>query len=65
MASKNLFALACSSDQTEFEGFFMPFENTAGYLDMNFGGGVHTWVEEDEIPDEVKKRIIEFGKKMN
>jgi len=65
MAGKNLLALACSSDQTEYVGFFMPFENTAGYLDMKFGGGVHTWVEENELPDEVKKRIVEFSMKMS
>ena len=65
LAGKHLFALACSSDQTEYEGFFMPFELTAGYLDMNFGGSVHTWVEEDKLPEEVKRRLLEFGNLLN
>ena len=62
MADKQLFALACSSDQTEYEGFFMPFKNTAGYLNMKFGGSVHTWIENEKLPEEVKKRVVEFGK---
>jgi len=49
MEGKRLFALACSSDQTEYDGFFMPFENTAGYLEMKFGGSVHTWIEDDGL----------------
>ena len=65
MKGKSIFALACSSDEEEHEGFFMPFEKTAAYLNMNFGGSVHTWVEADELPEEVKRRLIDFGKKLN
>jgi len=64
MAGKNLFVVSCSSDATEYDGFFMPFENTAEYLEMNFGGKVHTWIEEDELPEVVKQRIMDLSKKM-
>ena len=62
LAGKHLFALACSSDSMEYDGFFMPFKMTAEYLDMNFGGDVHTWVEDDELPEEVKRRLLDFSK---
>ena len=64
MAKKNLFVLACSSDQTEYDCLFMPFEKTAEYLDMNFGGRVHTWIEEEEITKEVKLKVVDFAKKI-
>ena len=43
----------------------MPFEKTADYLEMKFGGSVHTWIEEDEIPEKVKKKLVDFSKKIN
>jgi len=62
MAGMKMLALCCSSDEKEFNEFFMPFEKTAGYLDMEYGGDVHTWVAENEIPKEVEKRLLNFCK---
>lgn len=60
LAGKKMFALCCSSDGEEHEGFFMPFEKTAAYLDMNYGGSVHTWIEANEIPKTVVLRLNQF-----
>jgi len=64
LAGKKMFALCCSSDGEEHEGFFMPFEKTAGYLKMFYGGDVHTWLEENKIPAEVENRLLDFCKKI-
>ena len=65
LAGKKLFALCCSSDEEKHEGFFMPFEKTAGYLDMVYGGEIHTWIEEEKITSEVKNKLIEFCEKIS
>ncbi|MEM1124588.1 MAG: NAD(P)H-dependent oxidoreductase [Bacteroidota bacterium] len=58
--NKKMYAVACSSDQVEYEGFFMPFEKTAAYLGMGYGGHLHTWVVVDKIPDELLFKIHKF-----
>ncbi|MFK7774262.1 MAG: flavodoxin family protein [Saprospiraceae bacterium] len=65
LAGKKLFALCCSSDEEEHEGFFMPFEKTAGYLDMIYGGNVHTYDVDEKIPEEVKNQLLDFCDKIN
>ncbi|MFT6320019.1 MAG: multimeric flavodoxin WrbA [Granulosicoccus sp.] len=64
LAGKKLFALCCSSDEEEHEGFFMPFEKTAGYLEMVYGGKVHTYVVDEKIPVEVQSRLVDFCNKI-
>lgn len=64
MAGKKMYALCCSSDQEEYEGFFMPFEKTAGYLDMDYGGHIHTWVEDNQIPEVVIDQLLKFCDKI-
>ena len=61
LAGKKMFAICCSSDEEEYDGFFMPFEKTAGYLDMQYGGNVHSWIENSNIPEAVLKRLIKFS----
>ncbi len=39
------------------DGFSMPFRESANYLGMTYLGDIHTWVENDEIPDLAKARI--------
>jgi len=43
----------------------VPFEESATYLDMKYGGDIHGWIQEQgEIPVEVKERINIFVKKV-
>lgn len=60
LKGKTMYAIACSSDATEYEGFFLPFERTTEYLDMQWGGGMHTWVEEGVVPEKVKTQLKLF-----
>jgi multimeric flavodoxin WrbA len=59
LRGKNMIAIACGSDETEVEGFFVPFKNSAEYLGMNYLGNLHTWVEH-KIPGEVVLKRIEL-----
>ena len=61
LRGKNMAAISCGSDEIETEGFFTPFRNSAEYLGMNYLGNIHTWIEDDEIPEAVKIRLRDFA----
>jgi len=65
LRGKNLATISCGSDNEIFDGFTMPFVQTANYLGMNYLGHVHTWLDQDIIPsDFVRKKIKELFKKL-
>ncbi|MEO1449362.1 MAG: flavodoxin family protein, partial [Bacteroidota bacterium] len=53
-------AIACGFDSDETEGFFVPFQNSADYLGMQYLGEVHTWVDEGVVTSEVLERLQQF-----
>jgi len=57
LAGKRMDLVICSSDSTEYEWFDKPFRATADYLDMTFVQSIHTWIEENEISNEVLERL--------
>lgn len=61
---RTLATISCGSDDEIFEGFTMPFKETANYLNMIYKGHVHSWIEDDAIPDDVKEAINTFVKKL-
>jgi len=54
--------ISCGSYETETEGFFTPFRNSAEYLGMTYLGNVHTWIEDELVSKEVETRIQNFVK---
>lgn len=55
---KAMAVISCGSDDTIFDGFIMPFKESADYLGMHYKGHAHTWVAENSvIPKEVKDRL--------
>lgn len=63
LRGKHLAVISCGSDDEIFDGFTMPFIQSAKYLGMNYIGHVHTWVGKDVlIPDNIKHDINEFYK---
>ncbi|WP_046754940.1 flavodoxin family protein [Kordia jejudonensis] len=56
--------LSCGSDQELKEGFQMPFIESAHYLGMNYIGHIHTWIEEENITQEVQQRITNFANQL-
>ena len=62
LRGKRMGLISCGSDDELFEGFQMPFEQSANYLGMSYRGHVHTWIEADgSISSPTKKRLEEFA----
>ena len=57
---KQMATISCGSSSEIFEGFTMPFIQTAKYLKMEYLGHLHTWTAENELSDKTKDNIIDF-----
>lgn len=64
LRGKKMAAIACGSEETVTEGFFVPFSSTAEYLGMKYLGDVHTWIEDSTPSQEVIDRVNEFSRKL-
>jgi multimeric flavodoxin WrbA len=64
LRGKYLAAVACGSDNTQTDGFFVPFKNSAGYLGMTYLGSLHTWIGSNHPTEEVLTLINEFVEKI-
>jgi len=60
LRGKKMAMLSVSNSNDQKEGFSMPFIESANYLGMQYLGDIHTWVENDHIPEGVKKHIDSF-----
>ena len=60
LRGKQMGIVSCGSDATVFEGFEMPFVQSANYLGMDYLGHLHTWMENDDIPENVNSLIGEY-----
>ncbi len=60
LRGKRMLVVTCSSDQEEYASFFDAFRLSADYLGMNYGGQMHGWIEQGEIPAAVMERIEAF-----
>lgn len=56
--------LICGSEPEETPGFEYPFRESAGYLGMEYIGGVHTWQEGTEVPEEAAEKIKAFAARL-
>ena len=57
---KTMSVITCGEEKFVEEGFIMPFVETGRWMKMNYRTDVHTWLENNEITDEVKKKLDEF-----
>lgn len=60
LRGKNMALISCSNSNTVIRGFNTPFKESANYLGMNYLGDIHTWVNPDHIPLQVKSKIDIF-----
>jgi len=65
LRGKQMAVLSCSDSDKIFEGFTMPFLESANYLGMDFIGHIHTWIVDNAIPKKVKENIREFVARQN
>ena len=49
LRGKKLAVISCGSGPEIFEGFHMPFVQSARYLGMEYMGSIHSWIEEGNI----------------
>ncbi len=63
LRGKNMAMVSCSNSNDLIKGFNMPFIESSKYLGMNYLGDIHTWVENNSIPVEVKGIIDDFIEK--
>lgn len=64
LRGKNMALISCGSDSVLPEGFTMPFFETASYLGMNYIDDVHTWIEDQKIPEIVSENLRNFALKL-
>ena len=62
LRGKNMAMISINNHDDLVEGFNMPFVQSAKYLGMHYLGDIHTYVEDNRIPDVIKKRIDDFAK---
>lgn len=60
LENRTLATISCGSGSELYEGFTMPFEKSANYLNMVYKGNVHSWIEDNLIPNKVKDNINTF-----
>ncbi len=56
--------ISSGSDKELKNGFHMPFIETANYLGMKYIADVHCWIENGNIPNEVKLKLTNFTKQI-
>lgn len=54
--------LSCDSDKVLKDGLHMPFIETANYFGMKYVGDVHSWLEDDNISNEVIQKPEDYIK---
>ena len=64
LKGKVLYSISCGSDSDLPEGFTVPFEATAVYLNMQYGGPLHAWLEHGEISPEVQEKMATFAENL-
>lgn len=60
LRGKSMAMISCGSNSELKEGFTMPFEQSSLYLGMHYLGDLHTWLEDDQIPEKLKTDLDFF-----
>ena len=61
LKGRTVFVLACGSDPRMPEGFEVPFQETAAYLDMSYGGAFYAQTDDRGILDSARESAVPFG----
>lgn len=60
LKGKKMGLISCGSDSELKQGFKMPFIESANYLGMNYIGDIHTWLEGEDLSEQLKKDVNAF-----
>lgn len=61
LRGKSMAMISTSNSEDLVNGFNIPFEASANYLGMTYLGDIHTWIENETIPETVKTKINSFS----
>jgi putative NADPH-quinone reductase len=62
LAGRSVFVVACGAEEFLPEGFEVPFRDTAGYLDMRYGGAFYAQTANGPVfSEEIRARAVEFA----
>lgn len=61
LRGKKMAMISTSNADDLVSGFNMPFVESANYLGMSYLGDLHTWVEDNHIPEIVKTKMDTFS----
>lgn len=63
LRGKGMAVISCSLSNDIYDGFIMPFEETAKYLGMTFKGYIHAWLDKDlKLPSSVRNDLENFSR---
>ena len=65
LRGKKMMVIACGSNKNEYPALWEPFKLTSEYLDMEYLGHAHTWVEEGKVSTNVRFTIDQMIDKLN
>jgi multimeric flavodoxin WrbA len=61
LRGKQMAMISTNNSDDLVKGFNMPFVESANYLGMTYLGDIHTWVEDNRIPEIVKTKMDVFS----
>jgi len=64
LRGKTMGSASCGSDDVLDKEFYYPFLQTARYLGMKYSGHLHTYVQDNDIPEDVVAGIREYIHKL-
>jgi len=67
LKGKSMALISCSGHDDLVEGFSMPFKESANYLNMDYLGEIHTWIDDktSKIHEKAQTRLDKFIEKVS
>jgi len=62
--NKHFAVISCGSDCEVKKGFYMPFIESANYLDMHYQASTHGWIEDGKIAIAAKQNLDKFANQL-
>jgi len=65
LRGKKMMVIACGSGEIEYPALWEPFKLTSEYLEMEYLGHAHTWVEDGKVSTNVMLTLDQLIDKLN
>lgn len=64
LRGKTMYVVSCNGDAEDYPSFAKPFELSADYLGMQYGGYTHTWVSDGELSAMAKQGLEQLAHRL-